>query len=70
MKNDSNMLSFNNRREFSKVVWCDIVEEASGQMRAQCVYVCVRVYGHDCLQTEPLELNNIPMSQTHAVPNH
>lgn len=32
MKNDSNILSFNNWSEFRKVVWCDILEGASGQM--------------------------------------
>lgn len=32
MKNDSNIPSFNNWSEFCKVVWCDILEGASGQM--------------------------------------
>lgn len=57
MKNDSNMFSFNNRREFSKVVWSGILEEASGQMCVQCVHVCVCVSGHNCLGRKNLWAN-------------
>ena len=62
MKNDSNMLSFNNRGEFSKVVCCDILEEASGQMCVQWVCVCMCVY--NCRQMWNLwGLNNTCASE-------